>query len=464
MKFNNNVEIMNILPETIRNVLTHQLSPEILKHRIEELSKQDRQLLQRVKKELNLKTDEDVINFLITGISKFSIPSDRRLLSNPLMKKIDDLNKVKYDYIIKDFKINCEKTSKDLLDCVIDSLHTLWVDIYYKEEAFRNFEIYKEFEKILFKDPNYRDHFIHQFQVFLTGLPIIEKHYTLISKCYSKKFENYSNNNIDFAWLLCATFHDIGYLLQQFDNWLNSFFKEFLNIPNLPVILDLGDILRVRNFQEYLDKVSSLHDVIYSDIETKWKYDGPHELNYSFRKILTNNLIENRNHGIISSLILLDRIENSTIAQKRNNYKNTTFSSAVMPASHSIALHDKAIFQNKDIDIIDFDKDPFTFILIYSDTIQEWGRPLTPIINDNLEYFPFLSDYKITEYEVSATLTYRKIKELPQFNNRTTFDVKLEEIDCVLNRLKSTKPIFEITLQSKDPNYNINEKNTKCLY
>ena len=136
------------------------------------------------------------------------------------MKKIDDWKRISYTKEIKEFKKNCNGTTKDLYTLVIETLHRLWVKRYGKEDAFRRFEIYKEFEKVLFKDPRYRDHFIHQFQVFLSGLPIFEKYYDSIHDTYKEVLGN--KIKIDFSWLLAATFHDIGYLVQQFDKWLKK--------------------------------------------------------------------------------------------------------------------------------------------------------------------------------------------------------------------------------------------------
>jgi hypothetical protein len=464
MTFNTERDILLLLPKTIRDVVSRQLSPEILLNKISDLSNEDRRLLEEIKKERKLKTDEETIVFLRSALLKGAIPPDRLLLSTPLMKKLDNLNNITYRKSIRQFKENCETTSKDLYGLVLDALHSLWVEKYEKQEVYRRFEIYQEFEKILFKDPRYRDHFIHQFQVFLLGITIIDKHYDAIKKSYSRIFKNISGKNIDFGWLLAATFHDIGYLIQQFDKWLNAFFKEFLNIQDLPIALDLGKLFLIRNFQEYIDKLTSLYRTLYQNDSIKdWIYDGPHQFDNNFRKLLTTKLVEDRNHGIISSLILLDRIENSRYAGDIEEYKNTTFSSVVIPAGLSIALHDKAIFQSENLNVIDFQKDPLSFILIYSDTIQEWGRPITHVMGDGPEYYPSLSHFQITSSRVSATLTYKKIQRHPERENKTTFELKDEEIQKVLGRLKSKNPIFEIALQSLDPNYPFPERTYKSL-
>ena len=198
--------------------------------------------------------------------------------------------------------------------------------------------------------------------------------------------------------------------------------------------------------------------------KTNWRYNGLHPMNNEFRKMLTSKLINDRNHGVISSLILLDRIEFSKAAKDVFDYKNTIFSSVVMPAGLSIALHDKAVLLDKNSNLIDFSKDPLSFILIFCDTIQEWGRPITPALTEPQEYIPYLSDFTITDSKISATLSYKKIKKIPEYDNKTTFELKDEETKGILGKLKSANPVFEITLQSLDPKYQIPDRTYKSLH
>jgi hypothetical protein len=463
-----NIEIENLklYKKSVRNIINHQLSSDILKDKIHNLSPLERKELMIIKKEINLETDEDVINFVLDGIEKVTKPKDRELLSEPLMNEIRNIDKISYRNEIKNFTKSCDLNDKDLYTIIMETLHSLWVSKYQKDEAFGRFEIYKEFEKVLFKQPRYRDHFIHQFQVFLSGLPIINKHYDTIVESYTTVFGGTSKINIDFSWLLAATFHDIGYLVQQFDEWLNSFFKEFLEISEIPINLDFGKLLLIRNFQEYADKLTSLYTSIYCDKnEGEWTYTGKHIVDNEFRKMFSSKLIIDRNHGLISALILLDRIENSKIVQGIENYKDGTFTSSIMPSALSISLHDDEIFLNEKIKQIEFSKDPLSFILIYCDTIQEWGRPISSISSGPFEYAPYLTDFKITDKKISATLTYNKIKEITDSDGEriTTFDSKKKEIERVFSKLKSRKIKFEITLKSLDENFNLPGLTRECL-
>jgi len=384
---------------------------------------------------------ESILNKICKSTVKIRelLRPDRRYLPNLLLTKLKYLDRVSYKRSIEKFIEEFRAVDKDLYTVVIETLNSLWVGKYEKELAFRRFKIYEKFEKILYSDPRYRDHFLHQFQVFLLGLPIIERHWGIIVESYSKIFGKTADIRIDFSWLLAATFHDIGYLVQQFDEWLNNFFKEFLDVPELPVNLDLGKLLLVRNFQEYLDKLTSLYQAIHKNKrKRRWMYDGPHTLDYEFRRMLTRKFIEERNHGVISSIVLLDLIERSKPAERIYNFKNTIFSQVVMPAALSIALHDQGMLLDENVGKINFSKDPLSFILIYCDTLQDWGRPTSPTSTALFEYAPSLSRFEVEDIKVCATLTYNKIKEISTEADKTTFDLKDEEIKKVFSKLKSS--------------------------
>lgn len=446
------VILKNIENIYLKNIIQNELESGTLTSKIDALPPEQQIILENIRQELNLPTKYDIIKIIQSGIQKQVSRKDREVLSKPLMKELEKLRNISYREEIFQFIKNCEESNKELYKIVCGSLESLWVKKYGKEEPFRRFEIYKNFEKILFKDPRYRDHFIHQFQVFLSGLPILEQFSAEIYHSYQNKFEDGSNINMEFSWLLAATFHDIGYIIQQFETGLKIFFNEFLVTKELPIDFDLGKLLQLRNFLEYVDKLTCLYRILHhSPNHEKWKYDGSHIIDYKIRGLFISKLIEKRNHGLISSLILLDRIENSEFVKEIHDYKNTIFSSIVVPAGLSIALHDKEIFSNIG-ESVDFSKDPLTFMLIYCDTLQEWGRPISSLTSD-LSETPQLTEYHVKDDEVSATLTYSLINKIDE--RTTTFDRKRHEIETVLGKLKSTNTRFSITLRSLDERYDL---------
>jgi len=329
-------------------------------------------------------------DFLSIDINK----QNHKILSTESLKHLSHLERISYGENIKKFVNDVEESDEDIHIIIKDLLKSLWVKKYGKLEAFQKFETFEDYEKILFKQPHYRDHFIHQFQVFLCGLPIIEQHYDDIHSSYSKLFNPDSPINIEFSWLLAASYHDVGYLVQLLYSWMDRFFVDVLDVKDIKINVDLAKLLQEKDFQENLDKLTSLYTHIYNDTKNeKWKYSGSHYVDPFLRKEFVKKLLNERNHGLISSIILLDRIQK----QKRDKeYIDTTFSSIVMPAALSIALHDKAILkiQNLKKNVI-FEKDPLSFILIYCDAIQEWGRPSSQN-NLTFEQMPQLTDLGLT--------------------------------------------------------------------
>jgi hypothetical protein len=448
----------------VKKILLNTFSPDNLGKQLENLSTDEKKYIENFKAEQNFQTDTEIVQYIVDTITRISLPQDRSSLSIPLLEKLDTLKTISYSEDIKKFKNRCNETRDPLYDIILDSLELLWVKKYRKTEAYHVFKIAKDFENVMFKDPRYRDHFIHQFQVFLSGLPIIDKHYDAIKQVYSKKFSESSEIEIEFSWMLAATFHDNGYLVQKFDKWLNSFFTEFLEIKDLPVKIDLYNLLLTRNFQEYIDKLTSLYLSLNDDPESKWSYDGAQIIEHKIRRELTSSLINNRNHGIISALILLDRIENSETSRKTTDYQHKFFQSVVFPAALAICLHDKEILTSEKIKPLDFNKDPLSFILIYCDTIQEWGRPIGPAFVDYDNKGLTLSKYEITNNNVSATITYDKIQTFEtKEGEKTNFDFKEEELKKVFKKLRSKNITFEITLQSSDKEYEIPESTVKAL-
>lgn len=374
---------------------------------------------------------------------------DRLLISDELIKNIRKLDKISYKDEISQFIKNFETSDEELNYLILELLKSLWVKKYGKIEAFNRFGTFENYEKILLRQPHYRDHFIHQFQVFLCGLPIINHHYDRVREPYLKVFPN-DEINLEFSWLLAASYHDVGYLIQLINTWMIAFFNELMEIPKVSFDIDLNRILLERNFNEYIDKIVSLN-MNYQNIEPiPWKYSEPNKIDNEIRKEFLSKLLYERNHGVISSLILLDRIQNSEAVKNAPDYIDTTFTSTVMPAAVAIALHDKSIFNchTMSSNRVNFSKDPLTFTLIFCDTLQEWGRPGSSNSTDGA---PRLTKYEITDKKISATLTYDKNLVFDYSGKTTTaFDLKEEEINEVFTILQSDCIEFEISLVCKD--------------
>ncbi|MDD1689767.1 MAG: hypothetical protein LUQ66_03815 [Methanoregula sp.] len=241
----------------------------------------------------------------------------------------------------------------------------------------------------------YRDHYIHQFQVFLLGLPIIDKKYNLFKERYKQP---------ELVWLVAASFHDNAYPVQLYDKWSGEFFKRVFNIQK-----EIGTIELKSKFIDE-DFLSCLGYLICSfckthppqrTLENNWLASESELIQFIHRMIT-----EEKNHGVLSCVSLLkmltsipketdDSTGNNQIKKEPSNREKVTeihhdFESALneifVPGALAIALHDEKVWdaeikgkqpdeKEKFLTKLCFDDDPISFLLIFCDCVQEWGRP-----------------------------------------------------------------------------------------
>lgn len=357
------------------------------------------------------------------------------------LSKIDNISYAEKIFIAKD------RSDVNIFDKVYKSLEGLWVQKYGLDDCFEIFKIYREFEPILFKGGRYRDHFVHQYLVFLTGLPIISQFKPNIATYFSQ-IDGIAEKliNIEKSWLIASTFHDIGYPIQRLDGWLKIFFTDFLNIKTKPLYIDMSLILHERN---YLLNLYKLSEYLYK----LYRMDNP-MLEQDYLHVFWSKKFLEKNHGVLSSLILLDKYEIS-IGPGSKKFSQATFLSQILPSAVAIALHDSEVYTEEIIPQIIFEKDPISFILTYSDTVQEWGRPVAPNIIQQPSYIPLLTRYDVDNQKVSVTLTYKIVEEVPlrDGTKSTNFDEKKKEISSLFSKLKSSSVRFEIVLKSIDAEF-----------
>lgn len=128
------------------------------------------------------------------------------------------------------------------------------------------------------------------------------------------------------------------------------------------------------------------------DIKNNWIAEKNKIVQFFYKEIT-----EVKNHCILSSMSLLKMVlvraatfnDKNTIVKKISNNKssfNDILKDIFVPSALAIALHDCGIWKklrkenNEDkppriLDNLEFENDPLTFLLIFCDNIQEWGRP-----------------------------------------------------------------------------------------
>lgn len=213
---------------------------------------------------------------------------------------------------------------------------------------------------------DYRGHYVHQFDVFLLGYYILNT-----IRQSNKPVASTFHGNPNLTWMLASTFHDMGYPIQQIDEWFSSFLKTFLKIDTVYQIEIEKIVTPV--FYDYLKFISEEH---YNLTTEPIAISGQCFVrDWVFHSILQTNL-RRKNHGVISSLLLIHSLFTKEKTVRSNIWFLNAFPRDVLPACHAIALH---ALPSQDLDTIggiSLSKCPYAFLLVLCDTIQDWQRSL----------------------------------------------------------------------------------------
>jgi hypothetical protein len=335
---------------------------------------------------------------------------------------------------------------------------------------------YISVEKVKMGEKAYRDHYIHQFQVFLLGLLIIDEHYEYFSSKY---------DHPEICWLIASSFHDIAYPVQLYDIWNADFFKKVFNLSCNPGIFELKS--------KFIDErfLCCMGRLICSLCETQTHEPLPPtwmEPKNDLVQFFYNQITLKKTHGIMSSVSLLkmvqskmdDPIFKENIEKKYGSFE-PSIENLFIKSAVAIALHEEKIWsaklkmsKNGDyskgkrlIKQLNFDDDPLSFLLIFCDTIHEWGRPSkseeSDLTGDQRNDF-LLKDLDINPDTVKITLwspDYEAKKELfgtsiedchHNKKNLDFFGRKYYELKRVQLFLKSIKIKFIIRLEDNHGN------------
>jgi len=355
-------------------------------------------------------------------------------------KAIDEVFKIKNivykDDLLKLLNLHLTEKGNELefAETVFVNLWKNYLDYEYKE-------ILKKFESSLqYIFSGYRDHYLHQLQVFLIGLPIIDKYYSKFKRVY---------DNPELCWLVASSFHDIAYPVQQYDKFGEKFFKTVFNIDRNPGYCEFRLHFVDDDFLICMGHIINnlCEKLLHRKLEANW-LDTEKHLIQLFYKLITID----KNHGVMSSVSLLMLLQKDI---KTNDALKKLFKNIIIPSSLSISVHDYGVWsevfaeQNdksselKFKESVNFDDDPISFLLIYCDTIQEWARPSKSKEIEVEKKIFYLKEFLIEKNKVEVTLwtpTYTK--------SQSFFKRKQNELSSVQELLKQPDGIeFSVKLQ-----------------
>jgi len=375
---------------------------------------------------------------------------DKERISLILIDRLSELKNINYkDKLIK---LSLEYRNEKRDDYEI--AHRYIGDLWKNRLGLKYPEIQRHFEEILMRDEMYREHFIHQFQVFLIGAYILDKLYETegflnMIKSFEEKY-----CTIEDVWLAASTYHDFNYALQKFDFWLLRFFSDTLSIENGEAKENLNllnlDAAMVREFLS--DIIRKLITLLTLDKNTEKKA----------RKFFYEKAVRDKNHGLLSALSILK------LCEIHESDLKVSFN-AILQAAFAIACHDEDIWEalsgckgylksnlkcegecnrklwkNKEVEVhkqkvlhgrndrrrceiweqefmeeaiikkIKFDNWPLLFLLIYCDSVQDEGR----ITSTSLSNAPIFEGEKRIEINSSLINTWvdtkKKLEEFDQ--------------------------------------------------
>jgi len=216
------------------------------------------------------------------------------------------------------------------------------------------FERVAKYESSLFSLlPFYRDHIIHSIRVFMTGLYLLK---LINEKCLHTYKLFFKSEELTFStflkWLLLSTCHDIAIPIEKFgeiNNVLMNFYGQF---PGFSF-----EKAKLSPVQSWLVSLPEFLAAISPDVKVQAK--------------LTKNL-NNNEHGVLGAITLLYLSIQGILELPKvpRDYYELYIEQYIVPIARGIALH------NTD-EIVNFEADPLTFLLILCDEIQEWGRFLS---------------------------------------------------------------------------------------
>ena len=364
-----------------------------------------------------------------------------RFLSILLINKLESVQNIAYTQQLNELASEYSYKSSNDHQIAFKVINDLWK----KQFGIEYPDIQKDFEAVLLLNPQYRDHFLHQFQTFILGVLIID---TLYNEAWVKQFELHNGSKIEDAWLACSTYHDYNYPVEKWDDWMKSFLRQNFHANELSSKRHLdhkyigGTIARL-NLEEI---------VIRDEFVTKMRrLSAGIGCNYNddFQRFILQRIAVDKNHAVLGAFTFLEKFQN---CDKLSDL-------ATNAAAGSILLHDEPNWQcfrgdtralltcsyGKE-ELSDEEKDlcespllthltldlmPLSFLLTFCDVAQEWGRigrdfeivkpRLEDIQIDGGKILVHISVLNDTSYEQKE----REIVRLGRFLNDDRFAIRV---------------------------------------
>jgi len=357
----------------------------------------------------------------------------KRYIERRILDLVFELKKISYAKMLRD-RVTQHLVQKDNdYDFVSDVFANLWDECalqmnYSDFLKTSEMPLYNIFTTAGQGKP-YRDHYLHQFQVFLLGLYIIDK--------LRAKF----GPHIEKRWLISSSFHDMAYPIQLYDKWAKVFFEKSLGVPEIGVtdmkshfvdktlLSCMGDIINLLCNSHFARK-----------LEGNWLAKEKKLVQFFYEKIT-----QVKHHCVLGSIFLLKQ---ATI----ENVDSDLLSDLFVPSALTIALHHDKVWEELStkhgLSALKFDNDPLSFLLLFCDAAQEWGRPKS--VNSTETDIVKEENFILEKLTVTKSKCLVVIKAPHLLVTDRIFEGKIMELQKLEHFLQSPSGIeFKITLKDK---------------
>jgi len=354
-----------------------------------------------------------------------------------LINQLNQLTRLQYkNTLIRLSEEYFTSETRDDYEIALRTIQILWKERLHMEYP----DIGKDFEPVLRLDKDYRDHFLHQFQVFLLGTLIIDRMY---NAAWVKNFKKKYGSKLEDAWLAASTYHDFNYSIQTWEEWIVKFLSQNLHLegslsefqvttPELKkevIRLDLEKVI-IRN--EFLHRIRRICQTLKMPLDD------------TIMRFILRQVTVKRNHAMLGALTFLERHQGgSDLTERTANQVAASImlhdgpnwscfsgrsENLSLPCVEENQLCEKALLPQ--ISLKDY---PLPFLLMYCDTAQEWGRKGRGYDTSKTELVEIQIDYAqekvlinlLMEDDACLVEPSRDMQKIKQYLKADNFGIKI---------------------------------------
>lgn len=316
-------------------------------------------------------------------------------------------------------------------------------------------EEFKDREGALQSIVSYRDHFVHPFLVFALGYSILN-HFRK-NKIYTPIFPQQGDENLKLkTWFVTSIYHDVGYPLAKLGDLIEDYSEKSFG-QKVRSQFDWVKVFLSDDYVKYIDRLAE---------KFAQNCNGSFEEQIKYRKWFYNFLLEEKEHGVISALMLLNiKWSKEELLQITQNIKEE-WEKLVYESALAISLHnwerELGFTEKPDLGTLEINNYPHAYFLSYCDIAQEWGRDIRrekkPERTDST-FWPRsqLKDMIFTQNEIKIVNKFEAKRDaIVEKNEILNITKTLREVLSETGRkleLKwksEVKPIVKFTIQCDD--------------